>query len=292
MTIDWPATLVNEIAKGRCVLFLGAGVSATAKDVFGKRPPDWKAFLSSACSLVKDVSKRSSVEALISEGKLLVALQAIKDLSDQADYHAFLDGNFNSPQFEPSELHRIINALDARIVITTNFDKIYERYCFSAEGGMDAFKVIDYRASILADELRSDTRLIVKAHGTIDKIDEMIFTRAQYHEAKRDHSRFYDVLRAIFLTNTIMFIGCGLEDPDMLLLLEDVRITGRQNKPHYALIKQGKHEFQIRDWRATYNIAVVEYGPDHESLTDELQNLLEQVEIARAALTGSIPAGM
>ncbi|KTT68597.1 hypothetical protein SB18R_24100 [Pseudomonas oryzihabitans] len=290
--IDWPSTLINEIAKGRCVLFLGAGVSATASNPAGNRPPDWKTFLSAACSLVKDPTKRAAVDALISEGKLLVALQAIKDLSDQADYHAFLDSHFNSPHFEPSELHRIINALDARIVITTNFDKIYERYCFSAPGGMDAFKIIDYRAAILADELRSDTRLIVKAHGTIDKIEEMIFTKAQYHEAKRDYPRFYDVLRAIFLTNTIVFIGCGLEDPDILLLLEDVRISGRQSKPHYALIKQGKHEFMIRDWRATYNIAVIEYGPDHDDLKGELQNLLDQVESARADLTGAIPAGV
>jgi hypothetical protein len=43
--IDWPLTLVNEIAKERCVLFLGAGVSASAVDSAGKHPPDWKTFL-------------------------------------------------------------------------------------------------------------------------------------------------------------------------------------------------------------------------------------------------------
>ena len=285
--IDWPVTLVNEIAKERCVLFLGAGVSASAADSNGKHPPEWKEFLRDACTLVRNADQRLEIEGLIGENKLLIALQAIKELSDPGDYHSFLDSNFNSPHYKPSELHGIINALDARIVITTNFDKIYEAYCFSFAGGANAFKVINYTTRGLADELRSDTRLIIKAHGTIDSIDEMIFTRAEYHTAKRDCPQFYEVLRGIFLTNTIIFIGCGLEDPDMMLLLEDVRIAGRQTKPHYALVKKGKQEFLIKDWRATYNIHVMEYEPDHSALIPELTTLLNAVELRRAELSGA-----
>ncbi len=290
--IDWPGTLINEIVKERCVLFLGAGVSASAIDPRGNRLPEWKGFLQEACGLVHNAGQRSDCEALIRENKLLIALQAIKDLANPAEYHSFLDRHYNNRRYAPSELHRIIYELDARIVVTTNFDKIYETYCFSFAGGDNAFKVIDYTARGLADELRSDTRLIIKAHGTIDRIDEMIFTRAEYHAAKRDQPQFYDVLRSIFITSTIVFVGCGLEDPDIMLLLEDVKITGRQSKPHYALVLKGRHEFLIKDWRATYNIHVMEYEPDHAALVLELNNLLNAVEVGRAEFSGAARPGV
>ena len=111
------------------------------------------------------------------------SLQAIKTSADRGDYQDMPNQNFNSPAFQPSRLHQIILALDSRIVITTNFDKIYERYCLntSAEG----FKVVTYESPSLADELRSDTRLIIKAHGNIDDIQRMVFTRAEHHRIKQ-----------------------------------------------------------------------------------------------------------
>jgi len=264
-------------------------VSASADDGHGNRPPTWQQFLDKACALVADSEAHRAVQLLISEGKLLIALQAIRDHSDPSDYRNFLDRYFNNQNFKPSALHQIIFDLDARIVVTTNFDKIYERYCTSYTGGAAAFKVIDYGASDLADEIRSDTRLIIKAHGSIDRISDMIFTKSQYHHAKRNHPHFYEVLKAIFLTNTIVFIGCGLEDPDMMLVLEDVQITGRHEKPHYALtLKDSKNRFLISDWKATYNIRVLEFEPDYVALTQDLQNLLDYVNAARAAMVSGL----
>lgn len=286
--VDWPDTLAQEILKERCILFLGAGVSASAADDRGDHPPEWAEFLRDASALVKDGGRREAVDRLINENRLLVALQAIKDLSDPAEYNQLLDRNFNNRQYKPSELHKLINELDCRIVITTNFDKIYETYCLSFPGSGHAFKVINYMTPGLADELRSDTRLIIKAHGTIDSIPEMIFTRAQYHKAKQDHSNFYDILKALFLTNTILFIGCSLDDPDILLILEDVRIMGNPTKPHYAIIKKGKSEFLIRDWRATHNIHVLEYEPDHAAVVPALNELVQRVNEKRAASSGII----
>src|SRR6266581_4929491 len=83
----------------------------------------------------------------------LLALQMIRDNSDVADYRT-------AKRAAPVHFD-----LDARIVITTNFDKIYEKYCFQfADGEAFPFKVLPYTATSLADELRSDTRIIIKAH--------------------------------------------------------------------------------------------------------------------------------
>jgi hypothetical protein len=280
--ITWPQSLVREIAARRCIIFLGAGASSSSADATGQHPKAWGEFLDEAASLVSDAKKKKAIKKLVKEKRYLLALQGIRDEANAADYRDLLNKNFNDPKFLPSELHKYIAELDARIVITTNFDKIYERYC--TEGApASAFKVIDYHSSDLVDEIRSDTRLIIKAHGSIDEISRMIFTRAEYHRAKADHARFYEILKAIFLTNTAIFIGCGMEDPDVLLLLEDVRITGSAERPHYALIKRNSHDaLAIADWRKTYNISTLEYGPSHEDLVTDLRALLNLVEVERA----------
>lgn len=138
--IDWPQTLVKEIARRRCVLFLGAGVSAAAKDDNGRQPKDWSGFLAEACSLVRDEQNRTEVRQMITERRYLLCLQAITQEADISDYHNLLDLHFNNPAFKAGELHQIVRALDSRIVVTTNFDKIYERLCLTSAS--EGYKVI------------------------------------------------------------------------------------------------------------------------------------------------------
>lgn len=274
--IDWPESLVREIARRRCVFFLGAGVSASSTDAAGNRPKQWGEFLEAACNLISNPTKKDEIKKLISSRQYLLALQAIKQEADRADYNSLLNSNFNNPAYQPSDLHQIILNLDSRIVITTNFDKIYERLCLSTSA--EGYKTIPYNSTSLGDELRSDTRIIIKAHGTIDDIQKMIFTKSEYHDAKKNNSNFYAMLRAIFLTHTAVFIGCSLDDPDVQLVLEEVRITASSEAPHYALVlKDQNNAYALADWRSAYNIRALEYEPDHTSLILDMQDLLARV---------------
>jgi|SRR5882724_1715156 len=282
--IAWPTSLVREVAARRCVFFLGAGVSATATDKDGKRPKTWTQFLEEACKLITSGTKRKIVKKLIKDKKYLLALQGIRDEVNTADYRDLLNQHFHTPSYEPSTLHKYICDLDSRIVITTNFDRIYERYC-QQPGNRGAYKTIDYSSMDLIDEIRSDTRLIIKAHGSIDDISQMIFTRSEYHRTKRNFPHFYEILKAIFLTHTVIFIGCSLEDPDVQLLLEEVKLTGSSERPHYAIIcKRSQDALTLADWRKTYNVEVLEYGPSHDNLPNELRTLAERVEAERTTI--------
>jgi hypothetical protein len=283
--INWPKSLVREISRRRVVFFLGAGVSSSSTDTKGNRPQDWKGFLNSAASLVHDQQIKAEIDLLISQGRYLIALEAISENCHQSDYQDLLNQSFNNPTFKESELHETIHALDPNIVITTNFDKIYEKYCESTTE--DGYKVVTYEEGNLGDLIRTDHRIIIKAHGSINNIQGMIFTKSQYHKAKKDYSSFYEMLKAIFLTHTCVFIGCGMDDPDVTLLLEDVKITSSSTLPHYALILKGEHsQFSIMDWEKAYNIKALEYKDSHEDLITNLKILLEQTESFR--ITGNI----
>lgn len=45
--IDWPEKLIQDIARRRCVLFLGSGVSANSINADGERPKTWREVLES-----------------------------------------------------------------------------------------------------------------------------------------------------------------------------------------------------------------------------------------------------
>lgn len=276
----WPDNLVNEVARRRVVLFLGSGVSSSSIAEDSTRPVSWVDFLAGGVGLLPNHELKQNVEKLISSKKYLLALQAIKDNADTGDYHNYLNNCFNEPKFKASPLHNELLNLDIPISVTTNFDKIYDNFCEGTSS--EAYKVVSYHSNDLADLIRSDCRLIIKAHGSINEIGKMIFTRSEYHHAKKSYPQFYEILKALFLTQTVIFIGCGMEDPDILLTLEDVKITGSNLKPHYALSRKGQiDDLHKKELLTAYNIRVLEYGNEHDDLTPYIQDLYEQVEAVR-----------
>ncbi|GCF90752.1 SIR2 family protein [Shewanella sp. M-Br] len=274
--INWPISLIREVARRRAFLFLGAGVSASALSDDNLSPQTWGQFLVSASKLIKNESDEIEVKILIEQKKYLLALQAIKDSANAADYHSLINESFNNPKFKASPLHEIILDLDLEIIVTTNFDKIYENYCHQTS--TDGYRILTYKSDDLGDLLRSDIRLIVKAHGCVNETRSMVFTKAEYHKAKRDNPQFYELLKAIFLTHTCIFIGCSMDDPDILLTLEDVNITSSSIFPHYVLTLDGIYSsISKKDWEETYNIKALEFGPNYSDLVDELKILHEKV---------------
>jgi SIR2-like domain len=284
--ISWPPSLIRELAWRRCIIFVGAGVSASASSTPGGAPLVWKEFLTRSTNLITSNTSKTIAKKLIKANEYLLALQQIKDSADAASFRALLNSTYNSTGIQPSDIHKLIFNLDSKIVITTNFDKIYEQYCNSfANGSSGPYKVIPYTSNDICDELRSDNRLIIKAHGSIDAVNEMIFTRSEYHIARGKYPHFYSVLKALFMTHTLVFLGCGMRDPDILLLLEDVKLDSRSTQPHYAIIKSERgNEPYISDWKNTYNLTTLKYGPTHNSLKDDLEQLVNAVIIERASL--------
>ncbi|MGJ8645322.1 MAG: SIR2 family protein [Marinomonas colpomeniae] len=274
--IDWPISLIREVGRRRAFVFLGAGVSSSAVHSDGDAPQTWEGFINTASDLITNPVCKKEVIALIQENKYLLALQAIKDNVNPAEYDYLINKSFNNPKFKASKLHEHILDLDLEIVVTTNFDKIYENYChYTSEEG---YRVLTYESEDFGDLLRTDTRLIIKAHGCINNARSIVFTKAQYHKAKKDNPQFYEILKAIFLTHTCIFIGCSMEDPDILLALEDVKITSSSTFPHYVITREGANtELAKRDWNETYNITALEYGPDHTDLNLDLKTLNEKV---------------
>ncbi len=198
------------------------------------------------------------------------------------EFGLFIDETFREPHFLASEIHQIVQELDPKIVLTTNYDDIYDRLCTHGEAE-HAYAVCRYYEDRAVNAIRSRARVIFKAHGCLSDPTRIVLSRADYFDARRSYQPFYEVLDALFLTHTLLFVGCGLNDPDIQLVLENVNISAPSEHPHYALVPSGRNPAIKAAIRRTYNLELLEYpAENHASVVAALRDLQQQVDAHRA----------
>lgn len=275
MSDIWPDNLVEELAYRRCLIFLGSGISATAKNDDGESPDTWGAFLDNVKSKMKNPSgdDKKFVEDMLKKQNYLLALQAIADLCDSGEYSNYLKSQYLRGKYKPSKVHELIKDLDSKIVVTTNFDKLYEGLCHEPE--YITFDYTDTRSII--GSIKAPENIIIKAHGSIDDMEKLIFTAKQYYQAQEKYPEFYHLMTALFLTHTVVFFGYSLNDPDINLLLQFLHNTANSSCPHYMIDKKGNKPQLVKHWKDTYNVSLLEYGDDYSCLESSLEELRDLV---------------
>lgn len=289
MTMSWPDSLVKDIARRRCVLFLGAGVSMNSvSDDGAKRPPDWYSFLSAG--LARTSKPNSHISNLLRSGDLLTACELIRARLDE-EWMGLLDAEFVTPRYGFADIHEAILKLDSRIVLTQNFDKIYDTYAQNMT--QNSIRVKSYTDPDVADFLRGGQSVIMKAHGTIDVPAEMVFTRKDYSRARHDYPSFYAMLDALAVTHTFLFIGCGVNDPDVRILLEKVAFFHKGGRPHYICMPKSAgvpHDDVLRSYRENLALKSLTYDPKkgHIALTGAISELAANVEDERRRMADTL----
>lgn len=285
MAIEWPPALVTELAERRCIIFMGAGTSLGSVSEDGvRRPPDWERFLRDAANLVHVDADKKHALALIKKNQYLDAAEVITDRSNPADFTDYLRNTFVQPHFSPSELHKIILDIDPKIVITTNYDEIYDHYCESghAESG---YNICRYYDRFAVENIRSRIRLVIKAHGCVSDATRIVLSRSSYYRAKRDYPGFYQLLDALFLTHTLLFVGASLTDPDIQLVLENANLSVPSAHPHYALVEKTRHESIKASIKKTNNVELIEYPRKKHDVAMQAMGDLRDKVIAQRTIS-------
>lgn len=280
--ISWPPDLVSDIARRRTVIFLGSGISRNSSTAAGQKPKTWEDFLRSAAA---DINPKRHIMKLIRDKDYLTACEIIKRSLGKDGFNAVLRNEFLVPRYTAAPIHESIFRLDSRIVATPNFDKIYETYANHKAQGSIIVK--NHYDPDIAEALRGTDRVIVKVHGTIDSPDRMIFTRREYAEGRQRYREFYSLLEALALTNTFLFLGCGINDPDIRLLLEDVFFRHPSSRQHiFVLPSTGMHASVKSAIQESMNLSIILYKPanNHKELADSVTDLCARVETERDKL--------
>ena len=278
MAIVWPTSLVEELADRRCIMVLGAGVSASCVGIGGVTPPLWDRFLLSAIEklITKKSTQRTAVK-LFKNNRLLDCAEVIIDASNPADFEKYLKETFVRPRFKAGAIHELILELDPKVVITTNYDRIYDDYCQEGKA-RDGYNICKYYEDNALNTLRSPTRLILKAHGCVSDASKIVLSRSQYFKARQSNAQFYKILDSLFLLNTALFVGCSLADPDLQLILENVNLSAQSSHPHYAVIGAGIPPAIRSSFKNTYNVELLEYeNGKHSQVETALKELRDSV---------------
>ena len=258
---------------------MGAGATAPCISAMDgtTKPPTWKAFLGQLKRLMPTGSPTTLVDDLIQKDKYLDAAEVIVNALPVADFSQAIRNTFVQPKFGHSPMHEAILKIDPKVVVTTNYDDIYDSYCRSGLA-VNGYNVCRYYDAHLVADLRSPVRLVVKAHGCVADPTQIVLTRSQYFKERQKHPGFYRVLDALFLTNTILFVGYSLSDPDIQLVLENVNIAAQSAHPHYALIADDIHIDIERAAAKAYNIHFLRFpSGDYTEAQRALKQLSDDV---------------
>lgn len=271
----WPVALVAELASRRCLLFLGAGASAGCLGEDGiTRPPLWPAFLATLRAAAPVGTDLTAADSLIAKERYLDAAEVLLAKIPPADFTRIVREQFVRPKFANSSIHLSILSIDPKIVVTTNYDDIYDNFCRTGLA-RDGYNVCKYYDNHLVNDLRSPVRLIVKAHGCVSDASRIVLSRSQYFRERQLHSGFYGILDALFVTNTILFVGYSLSDPDIQLVLENSTISASSSHTHYALVEDSLQEDIEEAAKRAYNIHFIKYPAGRH---DEAARLLKELE--------------
>ena len=260
---------------------IGSGVSRHSVNISGNVPPTWRGFLETG--IKKCVGKTKHITDAIKRGQYLEACEWIKkNLDDKWIDH--LRDSFVKPKFKSAEIHKHLYLLDSRIVLTPNFDKIYDGYASSESENTIVIK--KHSDSGIIESIRRGDRLILKSHGTIDDVGDLIFTRKEYALARTKYSAFYKLLASLISTTTVLMIGVGLDDPDFQLLFEDHAAMMEPGLPHYMTFADKISSDAENSLRDTRNIKFLKYSAksNHSALVSSLEKLVLKVQEARQVI--------
>jgi SIR2-like domain len=286
--IDWPDDLVRDIAARRSVLFLGAGVSRNAENEDGVHPKGWIDFLSHLATRVPDATQAAEIKQCIGDADLLTACELARKYLSHSAFRTEMLQEFSGNGYRHAKIHDDLSLVDSRLVMTTNFDKLYENRANQLQKNTVIVK--NYYDKDVADVFRRQDRVVIKVHGTIDAPDQTVFTRSQYALARRDYGHFYQLLRGLFVTHTFVFLGASMRDPDIQLLLEDHAYRFEGARPHYMAMPQNSARAgTLQVLEETMNLKALLYDPanNHQALAESVAELVPKVEAARETLAAS-----
>lgn len=251
-------------------------------------PPLWAEFLLSA--LERCAGGKTEINKLIKSRDYLTACQLIKGRLGQHDWHDLIEDKFSRPVYHPDEIHKAIFNLDLPIVATTNVDKIYDKYLGANHEAAAIIK--NYHDDTIGRHIKGDssTRLVIKVHGSVDDVDKTVFTRLDYADARTKFPNFYDVISALLSTQTFVFIGYSLSDPDINLILEDYSRKFKSPRPHYLVTSDRPSEDLKQMFEMNYSIKILPYSGsnEHIELVDSIKHLADSAQIQRQRMADSL----
>ncbi len=270
-----PTELIDVVRRGTVLPVVGAGVSYAVAGV-----KLWGDFIQQCIEMLHERNvhdpRLNDVPGHLEAKEYTLAGQIVQEvLVASGSFPEILRRIFTRTPESVSHhpLLKAIWALNAPLVLTTNYDRILE---YAGPNGTQT--LIHSEPFRLLTALRGLTNVpaVAHLHGVYDQPDSVIFSQGDY-ERLNTSDAYRDFTKALWMTHTLLYIGAspaGIDDPDFTELFSwGHHVFPDSPAPHYALMKAGTvTDAERYRLLAHLRVRVVEYG-DHSELPDLVNRL-------------------
>lgn len=241
------AHLLEEIEGGRGVIFAGAGISTETTGAHESSLYD--VLKSKVCA-----TGRETFPEIVDlfEDQPNGRQKLVEEIKGRFDY---ING-WRDLRIAATAFHRsVATAPYFSKFITTNWDRYFEDIIGASPFVYDSDLAFWEQAN----------RPVIKIHGSIDNLSTIVASTSDYAacEERLRSGRLGDILRHIFATQTVIFIGYSASDSDFQSVFRFVRDSmGRLARTHY-LISPFLDEGQINNLREEFDIRGIKTGASH-----------------------------
>ena len=222
--------LAEALKQKRIVPFVGAGLSQPMN------MPLWGAALRRLHVRVC-TPPDAEISQLIDQGRYLGAAQALADRS-LVHTNNFIRSTYRVQQVTGPVL--LLPDIAQGCIVTTNFDDAIEEVFRDKDITFDGYMHGTQQHNFFSRLVRGQ-RCLLKLHGDADDPQSYILTRNQYQEAYRTPFDFRlplpKALRQIYISNSMLFLGCSLEQDWTMDLFRQVIDQHEYEIPnHFAIL--------------------------------------------------------
>jgi tetratricopeptide (TPR) repeat protein len=203
--------------------------------------------------------------------------------------------DFISRRFEPSSaeieaFHTDLIKIPFRHFLTTNLDEVLETAHEKVEGerarvvAWDDERGFNEFLARMNEPSETYKRRYVHLHGTTMSVDDVVLTERDYLRRYEDLTTLLRLF-AVFSTQSVVFIGFSLSDPDFMSMLRRIRSHGPGAPRHFAFLPKppNSQDSHIRErLRQRYGIIPIFYnstGPeDHKELDEVIRYFRGRIE--------------
>ncbi len=273
--------LVEEIRSGRCVAFVGAGFSAPVC----RR---WPELLRAIANDAADEQVRAEVEALLARGTGRdheVAAQILEDAFARHETARLLDvvrrhtrrSDVRADDDARMKRRRdLLLGIPFAAILTTNFDDVLHGRVLDRETYGELVRQADRRWLETRFWRKAGPAPVLKLHGDLRGETGITLSRRGYRTRLYAEPGYLAVLRSVFLTKTLLFIGFSFSDEYLNeLRSEALAYVGQESRTPtlaYAVVPD-MPEAICAHYERHEGVRVLTYdsrgGADHHSV-DEL----------------------
>ena len=203
-------TILNKINHyirlGKVSVFVGAGVSRLSGY------PSWNALvrkMSDEIGYTKIGEKKN-----FSAEELLKIPQMYQNEKGETVYKETVRRAFDG-EYNVNEVHDLILSLKPKHILTTNYDTLLEQT--AVKFGRN-YSVINADNSVAACDT---TQYIIKLHGDFES--SFVLKEDDYLNYEHDYMLVDKIVKSIFATTLVIFVGYGLNDYNIKLILNWVK---------------------------------------------------------------------